>query len=115
MKKIINRTIAIIALVTIAGTAHAKNDTFQATLSYNENAPVEVAYKELKESATDACVQEALRAGFRYAEPKSWQVRKCTRELVEQATQASGNKQLIAFHEFTVNPRRKTIEMAASK
>ena len=115
MKTVTTLTLTAIASLALAGTASANDNTFTATLSFDANAPVESVYTQIKDSATQVCIAEARDGGFKNAHAKSFQVRRCARDLVSQVVRSADNDKLAAYHEFTINPQTRTIQLADAK
>ncbi len=107
--------IATAAILSIAGTASAAEQTYQTTFTIDQSASPEVQYENFVKTAKASCAAEARRAGYRVSETSSWAQRKCERQLVKNAVKATKSKALIAFHNSSVNGVIPTRKYASSK
>ena len=103
---------AIIAL-SASGTASAANAQTETSFTYNKDASADANYASFQKTAAAACKTQLSSAGYRATESTSWEMRKCTNDLVQRAVKATKNKGLIAFHNYSVNPVKQTREFAS--
>lgn len=98
MKNSLKVIAAVSSLFMMAGNALA-DDTFTVKFDYSPSAPAEEIYQGFKETAKKACFEEYRREkdlSFR-----SYAVRLCRKQLLDNVIAETNNKVLMAMHEPT--------------
>jgi len=107
--------IAAAAIISLSATstASATDVNTQTSFSYNKSASADANYASFQRTANAACKAQLKSAGFRGTESTSWELRKCERDLITRAVKTTKNKDLIAFHNYSVNPVKQTRQFAS--
>ena len=116
MKHLLKTVLATAALVTIAGTASAEDTTFEVTFSFDRNAPVDVTYARILETAKQPCeIQYPLSTtGYSRDAMKRFR-KKCERTLVEQALNAIKDPSLAMLHRALTGKSLAQTKLANAK
>ena len=103
MTRITKTLISSIALLSIAVTAHAGEDTFDTRFHYDKSASVEANYSSFEETAQQACRAEIKRAerlqGRIPLNDKARFDRSCNAQLMDKVVAATKISVFIAYHD----------------
>jgi hypothetical protein len=115
MKYFLKTILAISALVAITGSASAGN-AFEAKLSYDRNAPIEVTYVSFLETIKKTCRVASHRSTVRYNMTNMKLFRKmCEGVLMDQAVNAIGRPLLTALHNANIGKIPASMKLAETK
>jgi len=107
MTRITKTIISTIALLSVATTAQASDNTFDTRFDYDKSASVEANYKNFEETADQACRAEIKRVErsegrLPLAVKSSFNI-SCQRQLMNKVVAASKVTVFIAYHDAQIS------------
>jgi len=119
MTRITQSLISTFALLSIATTAQAGEETFDTAFSFNSVATIETNYANFEKTAKAACRAEIKRVERLHGRMPLTDTarfdRTCQKQLLNRAVAQTKVNVLIAYHQDQINPNAAQTKLASAK